>query len=132
MNYVFVCLYSDAATVRLWSEWEKQTQVYGTVSAGPAWHDRHRGSGEYWSMPPAFSRFILIHLFRSISFGCICSFFINTVKPGNKYYYIIKIDVLKADVLHIIIGPKFILDLLSEGEFINMQIYYYWYTYNIY
>ncbi len=32
------------------------------------------------------------------------------------------IDVLKADVLHIIIGPNFILDLLSEGEFINILL----------
>lgn len=67
VQYVFMflcfCFFSDAATVRLWSEWEKQTQVYGTVSSGPTWHDWHWGSGEYWSLPPAFSRFILVHLF---------------------------------------------------------------------
>ncbi len=56
-----------------------------------------------------------------------CEAWINKVLLYYK-----NIDVLKADVLHIIIGPKCILDLLSEGEFINMQIYYYWYTYNIY
>lgn len=54
-------------------------------------------------------------------------FFINTLEPGYVRYYK-TIDVLKADILHIIIGPKCILDLLSEGEFINMQIYYYLYT----
>lgn len=37
------------------------------------------------------------------------------------------VDVLKADVLHIIIGPKCILELLSEGEFINILLFIYLY-----
>ncbi len=58
---------------------------------------------------------------EAFPFGCICSFFSNTEAWIYKVLLYYKtIDVLKADVLHIIIGPKCILDLLSEGEFIHM------------
>lgn len=70
---VCTCLHSDAAALWLWPEWEKQTQVYGTVPAGSAWHDRHWGSGEYWSLPPAsralfclFTSFFLLLAFAPI------------------------------------------------------------------